>query len=703
MNSGTADDGSGSAGHSDQDPPSDTPSAGAFLGANVASFESRQLVAMQQLIRKHGGQPWVSRSMQDCPVTDAGQRPLFDFAQTLLTGGIDTVIAMTGVGFRYLIDALSVRFQRQQILDFMSDVTTIARGPKPNAAMHQLGVSATYKVGHPHTWRDILKLVDEQGLAANRNIAVLEYGETNPSLIAGLEARGAVVLPVTIYKWKLPDDVQPLRDNIQRIIDRQIDVTLFTSAQQVVHLLQVAQELGCREVLIDRLSQTVIASIGPTTTERLLEFQLPVYLEPDQGKMARLVAAAANYWQQHRDQKHRPIAHKWVPNSYSQEGKKMSSSDIDTSSLGSNKTLDAGLLADRTLTENVAKEFASQPWYDGPFLKACRREATDVTPVWLMRQAGRYMQEYQEVRSKLTFLELCKNPSLCSEVMCTAVAKLGVDAAIIFSDLLPILEPMGFDLTFGPGHGPQIHNPIRVSLDVDRVTELVDMDSLDFVVETVRQTRNDLPRHLPVIGFAGSPFTLASYCIEGGGSKNYANTKRLMYSDEIAWNTLMRKLTFSVARYLNAQVRAGAGCVQLFDSWVGALSPTDYQRYVLPHMIQLIQALPGNVPVINFGTGNPQLLPYYAAAKPSVVGVDWRMELDAAWDWIGEEFAVQGNLDPLVLLADQTIIRRQVQRILGQANGRPGHIFNLGHGIIPETPVENAVALVEMVHEISSR
>lgn len=675
---------------------SDAGATGAsFSGARVASFESRQQVAMEQLIRKHGGMPFVSPSMQEAPETDASAPTLQTFAYRLLDGSVDTVIAMTGVGFKYLVDVLSTRYPRQKLLDFLCDITTIARGPKPNAAMHQLGVTANHKVAAPHTWRDILTLVDAHGLANNRHIAVLEYGETNPSLIAGLEARGANVLPVTIYRWLLPDDIAPLQANIQRLITGQIDIAMFTSAQQVVHLLQVAEIMGCRSAVVGALNEIVVASIGPTTSERLQEFGLPVTLEPDQGKMARLVSAAAKYWHEQLASTSQPARATTLVSERSLPRPEILAKI--------SSELSATILDHRQQAEVAAAGFTEQPWYDGPFLRACRREPTPVTPVWLMRQAGRYMQEYQEVRAQHTFLELCKNPQLCSEVMCTAVAKLGVDAAIIFSDLLPILEPLGFELSFGPGHGPKIHNPIEQASDIERVRPLADMQALEFVTDTVRFTRRDLPSHLPVIGFAGAPFTLASYCIEGGGSRNFQRTKRLMYNDPIAWHELMTRLTDSVIVYLNAQVVAGAGCLQIFDSWVGALSPADYEVYVLPHVCRLVQGLARNVPVINFGTGNPQLLPYYAAAGPAVVGVDWRIELDQAWQWIGPEFAVQGNLDPLVLLGSRENIRQQVSRILQQAANRPGHIFNLGHGIVPETPVDHAVALVDMVHQQSAR
>jgi len=342
-------------------------------------------------------------------------------------------------------------------------------------------------------------------------------------------------------------------------------------------------------------------------------------------------------------------------------------------------------------------------WQDSAFMKACRLEPADKVPVWLMRQAGRYMPEYRAVREKTTFLELCKNPQLSAEVMVVAVERLGVDAGIIFSDLLPILEPMGFDLEFAAGEGPVIHNPLRAPEELQRVHELENVDSLDFVVQTVIATRQALPDDIPLIGFAGAPFTLASYAIEGGGSRSYLHTKTLMYRDEGAWNELLGRFARSVARYLIAQIHAGAGAVQLFDSWVGCLNPGDYRRFVLPHTKSVIDAVSPHAPVIHFATGNPALIPLMREAGGSVVGVDWRIDLNDAWQQIGYDTAIQGNLDPAVLLADRDEIRRRAKVILDQVGGRPGHIFNLGHGVLQQTPVDNVIELVNAVHEFGVR
>jgi uroporphyrinogen decarboxylase len=330
-------------------------------------------------------------------------------------------------------------------------------------------------------------------------------------------------------------------------------------------------------------------------------------------------------------------------------------------------------------------------------MRACRLEPVERTPVWLMRQAGRYLPEYRAVRDKVGFLELCKSPRLASEVMIATVERLGVDAAIIFSDLLPILEPMGFDLEFTAGEGPVIHNPVRAPADLARVRELADVDRLGYVMDVVRATRAGIDDSIPVIGFAGGPFTLAGYCIEGGTSRAWLHTKTLMYRHEAAWHDLLGRLARAVSRYLVAQLDAGAQIVQLFDSWVGCLGPDDYRRYVLPHSRAALAEAARRAPVIHFATGNPALLPLLREAGGSVIGIDWRIDLDAGWAAVGHDRAVQGNLEPAVLLADRDTVRRRVREVLDRAGGRPGHIFNLGHGILPQTPVENVLELVAAV------
>ena len=339
---------------------------------------------------------------------------------------------------------------------------------------------------------------------------------------------------------------------------------------------------------------------------------------------------------------------------------------------------------------------------DSPFMRACRREPVPYTPIWLMRQAGRYMSEYREVRARTGFLEMCKRPELATEVTVTAAERLGVDAAIIFADILLILEPMGINLEFAKGEGPVIHNPVRESKDVERLREVEDVEALGFVLEAIRQTRRALKPDVPLIGFAGAPFTLASYMIEGGGSKNYVHTKQLMYDDSGAWHAMMELISRALEKYLNAQIDAGAQVVQLFDSWVGCLSPEDYRAYVLPHTQRVIKSIRKGVPVIHFGTGTAALLELMREAGGDVIGFDWRVNLDEAWGRVGD-VAVMGNLDPVQLFAHQNFLKEQAKKILERAAGRNGHIFNLGHGILPETPVDNVIALIDAVHEMSRR
>jgi uroporphyrinogen decarboxylase len=642
-----------------------------FAGLRVAGFESRRAVELAALVTRLGGIPSISPSMRE--VAPQRNPEAVDYANRLMTGQIDVVVCMTGVGVRLLMTQLDRQVDRKRFLEAMSDVVTIARGPKPTAALKELGITPTHRTAEPNTWREVLALVDTRAPVSNHVVAVHEYGAPNASLIAGLEARGATVLTLKIYQWELPEDLGPLEENVRAIAAGNIDVALFTSSQQVVNMLHIAERLNLAGAVRTGLARTVIGSVGPGTSQTLRDQELQVDFEPEHAGMGQLVMTAAAQAPELLADKRRAKPATAVTVNGSSERPEPSHSG------------------------------PRMPWDDSLFMKACRLEPTDRTPIWLMRQAGRYMPEYRAVREKTTFLELCKNPALCTEVMITAVQRLGVDAAIIFADLLPILEPMGLDLEFAKGEGPIIHNPVRTAADVERVRELDDVGPLGFVMETVRLTREALPADIPLLGFAGAPFTLASYVIEGGASRAYLHTKTLMYRDPGAWHVLLERLSRAVVRYLNAQIVAGAQAVQLFDSWVGLLGPEDYRRYVLPHMRGLIEAVTPGVPVIHFATGNPALLPLLAEAGGDVIGIDWRIDLDEAWRAIGFNKAVQGNLDPTVLLADHHEIRRRADLVLRQAAGRAGHIFNLGHGILQQTPPENAIALIEAVHELSAR
>lgn len=338
------------------------------------------------------------------------------------------------------------------------------------------------------------------------------------------------------------------------------------------------------------------------------------------------------------------------------------------------------------------------------FLKACRMEETDFTPVWLMRQAGRYMEDYMVIRRNHSFLEMCKMPEIATEVTLQPVNTLGVDAAILFADILLPLEAMGIDLEFAKNEGPVIHNPVKNKADVDKLQVIDAEEATPYVMDAIRMIRKELNGRVPLIGFSGAPFTLASYMIEGGSSKEYKNCKAMMWQAPEVWHSLMGKLSEVVVRYLKAQVSAGAQAVQIFDSWVGALSPNDYKEYVLPHQKKIFAELKSTgVPVIHFANNASSMLEMVKEAGGDVIGLDWRINIDDAMARLGNDVAVQGNLDPMTLFAPTSVIEAKVKDILQRVGDRPGFIFNLGHGINKETPVENVIALVEAVHKFSKK
>ncbi len=336
------------------------------------------------------------------------------------------------------------------------------------------------------------------------------------------------------------------------------------------------------------------------------------------------------------------------------------------------------------------------------FISACRRDPVDCTPVWFMRQAGRYMEEYRKIRRKYDILTICKTPELAAEVTLQPIHRLQVDAAIIFADILLPLQGMGIDLVFSKGEGPVIRNPVRTAADVKSLHIIDPKEDLSFVMESIKIVRKELDGKVPLIGFSGAPFTVASYLIEGGHSNHYIHTKLMMYKAPETWHALMKKLAKVTLEYLRSQIHAGAQAVQIFDSWIGCLSPADYRDFVLPYTRQVIQNLKSEgVPIIHFGTGTSTLLELMKSAGSDVIGVDWRIDLDEAWRRLGRGVAIQGNLDPVALFAPLREIEKRVEDILKRAGSRPGHIFNLGHGILPETPVEHVAAVVEMVHRHS--
>ena len=458
-----------------------------FDGLRVTAFESRRAKEIDKLIRYHGGVPKVAPSMREIPLSEAGEA--LTFAEKLLKGEYDIVIFMTGVGTRTLMDAVSAKYPHDKFIGALKKVSIVARGPKPVAALRKLGLKPDIIVPEPNTWRDILSTLDSSEDLEGKKVAVQEYGATNSEFLEALRERGAQVTPVPIYKWALPEDLEPLKDAIRSISGNKEDVSLFTSSQQIYHLFQIASEEGLEDKLKEGLKRVLVGSIGPTTSETLTRFGLTADYEPDSPKMGNLIREMARSGKELLRKKRTALEN-----------------GVDTSSWR---------LVDMVWDKDVQKR-RREITRDSVFMKACRGEKTDYTPIWLMRQAGRFMREYRELRAKVSFLDLCKTPELAAEVTLGAVERLGVDAAIIFSDILLILESFGIGLEFSKGEGPRIRKPVRSGKAVTRLREF-DPESLKFVFEALRITRRALDPEIALIGFAGAPFTVASYAIEGGG------------------------------------------------------------------------------------------------------------------------------------------------------------------------------------------
>lgn len=327
----------------------------------------------------------------------------------------------------------------------------------------------------------------------------------------------------------------------------------------------------------------------------------------------------------------------------------------------------------------------------------------DCTPVWIMRQAGRYLEEYRSLRAKYSFIETCKTPELAAEITLQPLRRFELDAAIIFADILLPLEKMGIDFEFTKDGGPQINTTVRTRNDVEKMRDINPMEDMAYLMDAIRLVKSELNGKVPLIGFSGAPFTLASYITEGGGSKNYVHTKTMMYHDPETWQKLMEKLTDMVIIYLNDQIQAGVQAVQVFDSWVGCLAVADYREFVLPHQKRLLASLDKAVPHIHFAFGASHLLTLVKEAGGDVIGLDWRMDIDDAWQVLNYEKGVQGNLDPVALYGSRDYIKKRVKDILDRVRNRNGHVFNLGHGILPTAPTDNVKYMIDLVHELSAR
>ncbi len=639
-----------------------------FNGLRVIAFESRMAAEAAKMIERLGGKATVAPAMREVPLED--NRTALDFADRLLAGEFEIVILLTGVGVRALFQVMETRYKRTTLVAALGKTIIVARGPKSARAIRDLGLEPSILAREPSTWRELLEDLSQQTSLAGKRLAVQEYGISNRDLIAGLEARGATVTRVPVYRWSLPTDRGPVRAALKAIAAREAEIALFTSASQVVNLMRIAEADGIEAEVRRGFATMAVGSIGPVCSAELASNGINPDFEPTHSKLGHLIRDAA--------EKACAIFN----------AKRDLGSGIEVTTPVRKKRLDAG---------NVSRS----PRWDHPFMKACRCEPAPYTPIWLMRQAGRYMPEYRKLRERHGFLEMCTRPELAAEVTAFAVTKLKVDAAIIFADILLPLVPMEIGLHYEEGDGPQIDRQIRTDADLDQIPK-VDISALSFVGQSIKLAHSALSGKIPLIGFAGAPFTLASYMIEGGASRQYQATKTMMYNSPETWHRLMEMIALVTANYLNMQVDAGADVVQLFDSWVGSLGPDDYRRFVLPHTASIISAIKPGVPVIHFGTVTGNLLELMREAGGDVIGLDWRVDLAEAWARLGYDVAVQGNLDPIALFAEIPEIQTRARTILDRAAGRPGHIFNLGHGILPETPVNHAIALVDAVHELSS-
>jgi len=643
-----------------------------FNGLKVTSFESRRSKEMENLISYHGGIPRVAPSMKELPVESLN---ISEFINDLTKNDVDVIILFTGVGTRMLSKHVEKNYDVQMYTDALKSTKIIARGPKPVAALKEIGLRPDLTIPEPNTWKDILTTIDQKVDVKDKKVYVQEYGVTNKPFLKGLKDRGAKVKTITVYKWGLPDDLDPLKDAIKSISEGTEDLVLFTSSQQIVNLFSVATEQGLKEDLYTAFSGILVGSIGPTTSETLENYSISADYEPDSPKMGNFIREIAR------------VSNKLLY-------KKRTAMELGIKTVNW-KRIDMSW-------ENDEDSGKGNNLRDSVFLKACQLEKTDYTPIWIMRQAGRFLREYREIRSKVSFLDLCKTPELAAEVTLMAVERLNVDAAIIFSDILLILQTLGLDLEYSKNDGPIISKVLRSSAAIDSLNEF-NPESMGFVYDAIRISRKALNPEKAIIGFAGAPFTVASYAIEGGGSRNYTQTKTLMFRDPGLWNSLLIKLTNATADYLNEQIKAGADAVQLFDSWVGCLSPNDYREFVLPHMKKLVGMINADTPVILFGTGTSSLLEEISDTGCRVVGIDWRIDIEDAWERIGYDKAIQGNLDPVVMLSTQSYVKNEAKRIMEEVGGRPGHIFNLGHGVLPNTPVDNILSLIDTVHEYSNK
>ena len=613
----------------------------------VAAFEARLGLKMKKLIEKHQAIPLVASVLKEIPLTE--NKKAFEVFSQISSDVFDYIILLTGVGTRTFIETLSTHIPKEKIIEILSQQKIIVRGPKPATVCNLNKIPIVLKAPEPNTWKEILSSIQDHFSIHSKKILIIEYGTPNEQLILALTTLGAHIHTLSVYRWSLPDDLKPAREVIEQIIQQKVDFVLFTSAIQVDHMLQIAQQMKKELPLRKGLYHSVIASIGPVTSERLAEKQIFPDIESFPNKMEDLVEIV------------------------SQKGPKI-------------------------LDEKQKKKLFNQT--SPSFMRLTSLlKPTPIIPVWFMRQAGRYMTEYQLVRAPQNFLSFCKDADLCIEATLGAVERLGVDAAIIFSDILLVLEPMGFKLHYP--EGPAIDNPIQSPDDLKNLKPVSMDQSLPFLKKAIQGVKKNLPARIPLIGFCGAPFTMASYIIEGGSTKDFKKTKHFMQTYPKAWHELMEQLTNNLASLLLFQIKAGCEIVQVFDSWASQLSPQTYQAFALPYTQKLFSLIPSNIPAIHFGSFGPNLLSEQIQGGGNIISLHSSIDPRMAVQIIPENKGIQGNLNPDLLFEKPSIFLKETEKILQVFGKRKGYIFNLGHGIKPHTPVNHVMRLVDFIHEWS--
>ncbi|HBF13746.1 MAG TPA: uroporphyrinogen decarboxylase [Deltaproteobacteria bacterium] len=629
----------------------------------VISFESRMALPMQRLLEKKGIHCISAPTMKEVPLEENPR--LFEFYEKLKNGEFDGIIFMTGVATRTLIKTLEQKFSKDEILETLRNKSKIiVRGPKPTAVCNRNNLPIFLTAPEPNTWREIISVLENHDFIKSKKLAIVEYGISNTDFINQLQKKGAETHPLQVYQWAMPDDLEPLNTAIATILTGKADLLAFTSAKQIENIMTLVKEKNLEGAFRRALYSTAITSIGPVTSEHLSTHQFFPDLEAKPHKMEALVELMAKKGLSASRQKKKKAVLNLV---YVKDSQQI------------------------TETKDIME--------DSPFMRACRIKANSQIPVWLMRQAGRYMAEYQSVRKKGGFKDLCTNPDLATEVTITAVERLGLDAAIIFSDILLVCEAMGMRLTYEENHGPILGPPIRTMDDLKRLRPSHTATDMPFVAKAISQTRKHLHPCIPLIGFSGAPFTVAAYMIEGGASKNFIATKQMMHSEPSVWKKLMNLLVPALADLLNTQIAAGCQVVQIFDSWVGQLNSQDYETFVMPYTQKLVRKIKKGTPVIHFGSFNASSLHLQQKAGGDVLSIDWRVDIKQALQIIPKRKGIQGNLDPTLLFNKPKAFLPGVKKLLQAVGKRPGYIFNLGHGILPGTPVDHVMALVDYVHE----